>query len=280
MKRKWILLLILLLPLCIKAALNDERPGSLPLYFWNPSAKQGFTNFGDALSEKIVERMIGGPIEIAEKPFLGKKKLLAIGSILNYAEDNDIIWGTGVNGKNAKEDYRFTSLDVRAVRGPLTRDYLISMGIDCPEVYGDPTLLLPKLFPEFQKPLNPSRDYVIIPHYSDEHLFQGMPNVVSVKEQWDEVIKKIINSRFVIATALSGVIVAEAFGIPARLLRMEHKEHTEDLFKYKDYYFGTNRTDFRYASTLEEAFEMGGERLPDCDLEKLYQAFPFEFFQK
>jgi pyruvyltransferase len=194
---------------------------------------------------------------------------------MHYATDGDVVWGTGVNGKNPKTDHRFTHLDVRAVRGPLSRQFLIEMGIDCPEVYGDPTLLLPKLFPEFQKQPHPSREYIIIPHFSDEPLFEGMPNVVSVKENWDDVIKKVLDSKFVIASALSGVIVAEAFGIPARLLQLENAGNTEDLFKYRDYYYRTGRFDFKYATSVEEALKMGGEPLPECDLEKLYLAFPY-----
>ncbi len=261
-------------------ALSFTGNASPPLYYWNPIVKQGFTNFGDALSEKIVERMAGHPISTTDTPYPPKQKLLAIGSIMHCAGDGDLVWGTGVNGKNPKSDYRFTHLDIRAVRGPLSRQFLIEMGIDCPEVYGDPTLLLPKLFPEFQRPEHPSRDYIIIPHYSDEPLFEGMPNVVSVKENWDEVIKKILDSKFVIASALSGVIVAEAFGIPARLLQIDNAGNTEDLFKYRDYYYGTNRFDFRYATSIEEALKMGGEPLPQCDLEKLYRAFPFEYYSE
>jgi len=201
-----------------------------------------------------------------------------MGSILSYAQNNDIIWGTGVNGKVAESAYHFTILDVRAVRGPLTREFLIKRGIVCPEVYGDPTLLLPIYFPEFKKSVNPAYDYIIVPHFSDEYLFTDMPNMVSAKESWDVVVRKILDSKFVIASALSGVIVAEAFGIPARLLQIENKISTEDLVKYTDYYHGTNRFNFKYATSIEEALSMGGEPLPICDLEKLRQAFPFELF--
>lgn len=256
------------------AALSNE----LPLYFWDSRPQNGFSNFGDALSEALVERMIGHKVVIVADPYSKQQKLLGMGSILSYALNDDVIWGTGVNGKTPLKSYRFDRLDVRAVRGPLTRQFLLERGIACPEVYGDPTLLLPICFPEFQKPEHPSREYTIVPHFSDEHLFVGHPNMVSVKENWEEVVKKIIDSKFVIASALSGVIVAEAFGIPARLLIVENASNTENLVKYEDYYQGTNRFNFKYATTIEEALEMGGEPLPTCDLQKLYQAFPFDHF--
>ncbi|MBS0625144.1 MAG: HAD-IA family hydrolase [Verrucomicrobia bacterium] len=246
----------------------------LALFYWDARPLLGFSNFGDALSAALIERMIRKEVAIAQASSQGK--LLGMGSILNYAKEGDIVWGTGVNGKSTS--YRFSNLDVRAVRGPLTRDFLLKRGIACPEVYGDPTLLLPIFFPEFQKNPRPENEYIVIPHFSDEKLFEHLPNMVSVKEPWEIVVRKILNSQFVVSSALSGVIVAEAFGIPARLLQVENKANTEDLFKYKDYYFGTGRIEFQYASSIEEALEMGGEPLPICDLEKLIQAFPFEKF--
>jgi pyruvyltransferase len=89
------------------------------------------------------------------------------------------------------------------------------------------------------------------------------------------VIRKICDSRFVISSSLHGIVVAEAFGIPARMLRITE---TEPLFKYFDYYAGTNRPDFQFAYSVEEALLMGGERPCECDLMKLYNAFPFEFW--
>lgn len=261
------------------AQTHDAAKEELPLYFWDARPQLGFSNFGDALSEVLVARMTGHPVSIVDKPFSNQKKLLGMGSILNYAQDHDVIWGTGINGKAPLHSYHFTTLDVRAVRGPLTRKFLLERGIPCPEVYGDPTLLLPICFPEFQKQVNPSRDYIIIPHFSDESLFLDDPHLVSVKENWDEVINKILDSKFVISSALSGVIVAEAFGIPARLLIVDNAHNTENLMKYEDYYQGTDRFNFKYATSIEEALQMGGEPLPTCDLEKLYQAFPFEYFK-
>lgn len=248
------------------------------LFYWDAKPQIGFANFGDALSEALIERMIGHPVEIATQPFDGHIKLLGIGSIMNYARDHDVIWGTGVNGKSPEKSFAFKTLDVRSVRGPLTRDFLLKRGIFCPEVYGDPTLLVPIYFPEFQKPIIPTYEYLIVPHFSDEIHFVGLANMVSVTNPWNVVIEKILSSKFVIASALSGLIVAEAFGIPARLLQIDNKSNTEDLFKYQDYYFGTGRFDFKYATSVEEALSMGGEPMPECDLEKLIQVFPSELF--
>lgn len=260
--------------------LTKKSSRALPLYYWDARPQHGFSNFGDALSAALVERMIGRNIQIVNDPFDCPKKLLGMGSIMNYAQDGDIIWGTGVNGKAPAHSYRFTTLDVRAVRGPLSRNFLLAKGIDCPEIYGDPTLLLPLYFPEFKKSETPTHEYIIIPHFSDEYLFVGMSNMVSAKEPWYIVIQKILNSKFVISSALSGVIVAEAFGIPARLLQIQNKMNTEDLFKYTDYYHGTHRFNFKYATSIEEALQMGGEALPICDLQKLKDAFPFEYFNE
>ncbi len=236
----------------------------------------GFSNFGDALSEALVERMIQGPVTPCTD--LREKKVLGMGSILNYANTGDIIWGTGINGKTPLSAYHFKDLDVRAVRGPLTRQFLLDRGIACPEVYGDPTLLFPLYFPEFKISSCPSREYLIVPHFSDESLFTDSPNVISAKLPWEQVIRAILDSKFVIASALSGVIVAESFGIPARLLILENSNNTENLVKYEDYYLGTGRPKFRYAASIEEALEMGGESEPICDLEQLKNAFPKDLF--
>lgn len=257
----------------------DNTQAEVPLFYWDARPRMGFSNFGDAMSVSIVEKILERSITTITALTPGQKKFLAVGSIGNYAEEGDTLWGTGINGKyHKRSDYHFHTLDIRAVRGPLSRQFLMDMGVNCPEVYGDPTLLLPRLFPEFKKSDCPSHEYIIIPHYSDEHLFNHLPNMVSVKEDWQVVVAKILDSKFVISSALSGVIVAEAFGIPARLIIAPNENSTETIFKYADYYFGTKRFNYRFATSVEEALEMGGEPMPECDLEKLLEAFPYDLF--
>lgn len=249
----------------------------LSLYYWR---EPHWANFGDFLSLKLVERIVEQPVDVYNKKKHGAdRKLLAIGSILYFAKQGDVVWGSGVNGKRPfREEYQFDDLDVRAVRGPLTENFLKeNFGIEVPRVYGDPALLVPYFFPEFKKSENPQHDYIVIPHYSEKKFFplQEDGSVVYPTDPWDEVIKKILDSKFVISSSLHGIILAEAYGIPARLLRITEKE---PFLKYQDYYYGTSRPHFQFATSVEEALLMGGEKPFECDLEKLYQAFPFEFW--
>lgn len=248
----------------------------LTLYYW----KEKFINFGDYLSLKLVERIVNGPVQEYQKdPLAREPKLLAIGSIMTFARNHDVIWGSGVNGKWLDlKHYKFTALDIRAVRGPLTRHFLMkNFAIPCPEIYGDPALLIPYFFPEFKRKEHPTYEYLIIPHYSEQHLFPKniYPNVVYPTEPWDVVINKILDSKLVLSSSLHGIIVAEAFNIPARFLRISNHEA---MFKYIDYYLGTGRPEFQLAYSIEEALHMGGEKPLQINLRKLYEAFPFEFW--
>lgn len=258
-------------------SLAQDKPEGIPLYYWQ---HHRFTNFGDYLSLKVVERIVGDSVFVCDRMRTGGQgsKLLAIGSIFYAAAENDVIWGSGINGRDLTKKYFFQHLDVRAVRGPLSRRYLKEwFNIDAPEIYGDPGLLFPYLFPEFKKMETPLYDYIVIPHYSEIGLFPKMESdqIVYPTEPWDEVIRKILASRFVISSSLHGLVIAEAYGIPARMLRVTENE---PLFKYQDYYEGTGRDQFQYATSIQEALLMGGEDPFICDLEKLYNSFPFEFW--
>lgn len=70
----------------------------IPLYYWQ---QKSFVNFGDYLSLVLVERIVGVPVKTHQNypQFAGVKKMLAIGSIMSFAKNFDVIWGTGVNGK-------------------------------------------------------------------------------------------------------------------------------------------------------------------------------------
>lgn len=75
---------------------NDDffRPG-IPLYYYDTRVQYDFSNFGDMLSEKIVQRIVGRKIPVTLNLYYHRyhsgKKLLALGSILHFAEPYDVI---------------------------------------------------------------------------------------------------------------------------------------------------------------------------------------------
>lgn len=253
-------LLFLLIPLCIHAKQAVSLVYFTPAHF--------ASNFGDALSPKIIARILQKPLPSNQK---SQHRLLALGSILHFAKDGDVIWGTGLNGKIQATKHTFKHLDVRAVRGPLTRKFLLSKGIACPEVYGDPALLLPLLFPELKT--HPTRDYIVIPNINEMNEFKGFPNLVLPTQECFAVVNAILSAKFVISGSLHGIVVAEAFGIPARLLKITEKE---SILKYRDYYYGTSRKNFRAARSLKEALQLGGEPQPVINLKLLLESFPYD----
>jgi pyruvyltransferase len=126
----------------------------LPLFHWRPDAPTyGITiNFGDALFPLIARRILGRDLDFVDESYAGRK-FIPGGSLLHCARDGDVLWGVGLR---TEEDFestpRFRALRVAAVRGPLTRDFLLrGYRFDVPEVFGDPAILLPRLFPEWTR---------------------------------------------------------------------------------------------------------------------------------
>lgn len=239
------------------------------MFWWH--AGEG-ANFGDDLAHVIVERILGYPIHYRDLNSQAKI-LLSTGSVLHFARDGDVIWGSGFR-ENPLLENRFHQLDVRAVRGPQTRNFLLEMGIDCPEIFGDPAILMGLLFPEFQRE-EPIYDYIIIPNIGEVKCFAAYKNVVLPTSPWQEIVKKMLKSRLVISSSLHGIIVAESLGIPARLLKMTW---LEPLLKYQDYYESTGRPHFQYATSVQGALQMGGEMPGFIDPKPLLDSFPWDYF--
>ncbi|MEJ7683905.1 MAG: polysaccharide pyruvyl transferase family protein [Segetibacter sp.] len=101
-------------------------------------------------------------------------------------------------------------------------------------------------------------------------------NVISPFTIWNNCISEILEADLVIASSLHGLIIAEAYGIPARYIRISE---TENLFKYNDYMMGTGRNEIDYARDIGEAIEMGGMRPPVFDAVKLLQTFPIDLWK-
>ena len=119
-------------------------------------------------------------------------------------------------------------LDIRAVRGPLTKKVLEDYGHQCPEVFGDPAVLMPLIYNPIKRK---KYDYLVIPQFIDEKNFRAVhpkERMISMNtNDYKYVIDEITSSKIVYTSSLHGIILAEAYGVPAVFYR--------SLPKYKDF---------------------------------------------
>jgi pyruvyltransferase len=179
--------------------------------------------------------------------------------------------------KSSIESVKHLNFDIRAVRGPNTRKVLIENGFDCPDIYGDPAILMPL----FYNPCLPKKTkYVIIPHHLKYHKYQAnYSNAVvlsTITSDWKNFIKSIVEAEMVISSSLHGIILAEAYGVPCVFLN----DAEGSLFKYEDYYHSTGRKAFKSAESIDHAIEIGPEVLPNLEsLQKqLLSSFPIDLW--
>ena len=213
--------------------MTDAAP-SIPLYWWRDEP-----NFGDSLSPWLIEQLLG----ISAQWSNTRHKLVGLGSVLWASEPGDTVWGTGVHplSELRAPDWSPTGVTFLAVRGPLTRDYILERGGVCPELYGDPGELLPDFYV-------PSSDMAhagigIIPHIYDKtgrRFAESVPGarIIDPSRPWPNVVDEIAACSLIWSSSLHGLIVAEAFGIPAVWTSC-----SEGAIKYQDYYWATGRTD-------------------------------------
>ena len=255
-----------------------ERIAGVEVFRWMPrrfSALPEYQpeNFGDSLAREIVAGMVAenAPLDLPQR----SRRLLSIGSILHFARDADTVWGSGINGK-VDEPLGSVNIDVRAVRGPKTRAALQERGVAVPAIYGDPGLLLPELFPVTRQWAQRKRHKVaIVPNFNDADAYAALPDFVNpLAPLWD-VIRRIAQSEYVIASSLHGIIVAEALGVPVRPLRSA----AESTFKYDDYAQGTGRQTLETAATIAEAMAAGPIEPLQFDTTALRAAFPADLWQ-
>lgn len=239
--------------------------------------KRPVNNFGDLLGPEIVTYVLS-QAGLSNDHALSNSRLLTVGSILHFAKTGDVVWGTGVNGKISPEVHDFNHLDVRAVRGPLTRAFLMGRDISVPEIYGDPGLLTPMVFPHLKALTNqPKFDLTYIPNYNDIPFLPTQENVLNPRSGLLKCLERIAQSRFVVGSSLHAIIIAESLGIPARLI----KSNVENDFKYNDYFLGTGRSNIQFANHYKHALDLGGAQPITVDLTtSLLDAFPYDLWRK
>lgn len=240
------------------------------------------TNFGDVLTPYLVEKLTGRPAKWSRSA--RGYVYMVTGSIMPQARPNSIVWGCGI--KRWSDTLRFTPRRIAAVRGPLTRAWLLEHGIICPDVYGDPALLLPRIY----QPKNlPSVRLGIIPHFVDYPAVASMyaekkdVRVINVLDPVESVIDAITSCECTVASSLHGLMTAHAYGIPSLWVRFSDSVSGDDV-KFRDYFESVNlpvhcidrsggpKLDIESLAAEAQA----GHRQIDIDLDRLMAVCPLK----
>lgn len=239
-------------------------------------------NLGDMLSPVICEWVLDNADIQCHKQINSTKHLMAVGSILGGSGLFDAtVWGSGIKSLDqivslSKRKY-FQKLDVRCVRGPITREVLRSCGYMCPEKYGDPAVLMPLIYkPEIKK----NNKYGLILHFRHStDVPSGIMNLNIRTSDYKSFINEMLSCEKIISSSLHGIILAEAYGIPAIFL-CEGRDG--EILKYYDWYYSTGRKKFNMAYSIEEAMNMHSESVPDfTNMQKtLMDEFPYDLWEE
>lgn len=211
------------------------------------------TNIGDNLSGIIIKSFSKKDLIITNNPYI-EGKILSIGSIMPNALNNDIVWGSGMLDHNQVPNGKPKIL---AVRGPLSRNELLKNNFKCEEVYGDPALLLPKLW---NKNKEITHEYGIIPHYTDHS--SALLNVFKNNNKFKiidicnsnliDFLNEINSVSKILSSSLHGLILADAYGVPNARINITNRL-VGGHFKFIDYYMSVHRK-FDYGYQIQDNF--------------------------
>ena len=242
-------------------------PNRVNINYWN-----GAKNLGDAISPVIVDFAAKYHGIDVNKPVSKTKHLYAVGSVITAGCQDCTVWGSGLLNAKILSRLNNRTLDVRSVRGPVTKMILNEYGYQVPAVYGDPAILMPMIYnPEVEKKYEVS----VITHMNEE-LFPEYHQISITTDDYEAFVREIKASKLIVSSSLHGIIFAESYGVPAILLRPNM-----DVLKYYDYYYGTGRLTFPICQSLEDAKNLTPPPIPDFSAmrEGLLAAFPTDLWE-
>lgn len=216
----------------------------IKVHYWN-----AINNLGEQLVPIIVKWISGEETEWV--PEDTKSKYLIIGSEMprGVIQENDVVWGYG-NRYNIDVIAPYNSTFL-SVRGKHTRNHI--KGIDVPEVYGDPGILISSIY----QPQNIVKEFDIglLTHHSDIPLLKQINDpkilLLDITENVYTLINKMLSCDVIICSSLHGCIVAESYGIPTIWILGNHSEENFEI-KFNDYFSGTGREEKISPNILKE----------------------------
>lgn len=220
---------------------NKER-SPLDLVWWDTPSPG---NFGDWLSPYIITRVAQRPVRY-QKPGARAEgsHILAIGSIIKFAQGRSIVLGTGIADAGTKIDpnARFES-----VRGPHTADRVRASGGVAPDVFGDLGIVMSKVYPRQRTPEIMTKSVGLVRHIRHRGMDLKLPSYVEEYSIWsarpaalEALVDFVITKDYVMTSAMHCYIVCHSYGIPCALVTFEGAEDVVpgDGIKYRDYHGG------------------------------------------
>lgn len=183
-------------------------------------------NYGDVMSPWLLRKLDVPFSDYNQNRF--HANAIMIGSIANKATRNMHVWGSGFIRRN---DIVCKDANYHWVRGPISRQMIIDVGGNAPELYGDAALLLPDFIEESKK----EHDVGYIPHHIHYKNLKVDGFKIDLTRSIEDVTKEITKCRSVISSSLHGIIVAHAYGIPAAYVELDGGL-TGDGMKFDDHY--------------------------------------------
>jgi pyruvyltransferase len=201
-------------------------------------------NFGDMLAPALVTHVTGRYATWV--PRGAKNKLLSLGSFLyNRIRSGDVVWGTGSDRDVA---INCTNATILAVRGPRTLSLLRECDVGGVAI-GDPGSLMPQIY--LPNRTQSKASVGLIPHFLDRDymmhsapLHDGAVRHIDIRNpDWRKTIDDIVSCDVVVSSSLHGIIVAEAYGVPAIWVQPT-QNIPGHFFKFQDYFESTDRDIF------------------------------------
>lgn len=249
--------------------------GKIKLRYYKLNVMNG--NFGDEMSPKLINKITNREVILSNN---NDKSLIAIGSYLLCAKNDDIIWGSGI--RTIDQPCNYNKLDVRAVRGPITKRYLEKKNIFVPEVFGDPALLYTSYFNidldiEYKNKVGFVPHFTVLNKYNNYFNLSSNIKIISPLDNVNTILSRIKACTYIISSSLHGLIMADSFNIPNFWLY--DNILNEGILKFEDYFASQNRQIKMHNSIdniLKSGFEDYGNKI---DLNLLINSFPKELIK-
>lgn len=264
---------------CVAFLMKGNR---IPMVYFD-----GIPNVGDLMNPYLVKKITGRDVYRARTNVF--PHLRAVGSVLGSASARSFIWGGGsIDGKQPGRP--IDPGKIRALRGRHTLD-VVRRATHLPDLdvpLGDPALLMPRYF-QPGKPRGGVR-VGLIPHFVDlrselvARLARHGANLIDVRQDPESFVRQMLVCDMVYSSSLHGLILADAYGIPNKWVRIGGGV-LGGSFKFSDYYSVTDspgeeaiglRDEDSWKMLLRDAERLTSVARYEGDLDALLEAFPAE----